>query len=208
MNYEAKMIHIIVNGADTDQVLEWSQRIVRTANSYTDTGRITYTGVKRDEAGGYEAYVTVITGEQTEGRPPTVIRAAPPALGGDDPFRQVDIYTALGQLWGLAEAILGQPEANVKDLLEDHVWSTIGPNRRDRIRWLFDSLPQYYVLSAVRAAKREEEITGYDMMSYHGLYWPAYFYAMALANPDTKNGQAIIREFINPNPPPVIRIGD
>lgn len=204
------MIHIIVNGAETEQVLEWSQRVLRMANSYTDTARITASQLERDGAGGFTTYTTVITGEPAEATeaPPRVIRSAPADPGGDDPFRQVEIYTALGQLWGLAEAILGEVEPNVKDLLEDHVWGTIGPNRRERIRWLFDSLPQDYVLSAVREAKEEERITGYDMMEYPGLYWPNFFYSMALANPDTANGQAIIKEFINPDPPPVIRLGE
>src|SRR5262245_14546436 len=34
-------------------------------------------------------------------------------------LRQVDIYTALGQLWGLAEAILGEIEPDVTELLEE-----------------------------------------------------------------------------------------
>lgn len=205
------MIHIIVNGAETDQVLEWSQRVLRMANSYTDTARITASQLQRDSLGGYQTYTTIVTGEPAEaaeGQPPKVIRPAPVDPGGNDVFRQIDIYTALGQWWGLAEAILGDVEPDVTELLEEHVWGAIGPNRRERIRWLFDSLPTDYVLSAVRAAKEEEAITGYPMTEMTGQYWPKTFYLFALANPDTKNGQAVIREFINPNPPPVIRMGD
>lgn len=128
------------------------------------------------------------------------------SLGAE--LRNISIYTALGQLWGLAEAIIGDIEPDVTDLLQDHVWSTIGDNRRDRIRWLFDSLPQDYVLEAIRQAKEEEKVTGYDMLDFPGQYWPKFFYMFALANPDTKNGRAVIKEFINPDPPPVIRLRD
>ena len=90
------MIYVIVNGSDTGQVLEWSQRVIRMANGYTDAGKITFSGEKRDGAGGYEAYVTVvITGEpaEAEGQRQVVVRTAPvdPAGGasaGDDVFRQ------------------------------------------------------------------------------------------------------------------------
>lgn len=201
------MIHIIINGEDPNQVIEWSQRIVRMANSYTDAGKINVSGKKRDGAGGYETYLTIIPGD-AEGQPQTTTRAAPADPGGDDPFRQINIYTALGQWWGLAEAILGEIEPDVMELLEEHVWGTIGQNRRDRIRWLFDSLPQDYVIETIRQAKEEEEITGYPMTEIPGQYWPKIFYLFALANPDTKNGQAIIKTFINPDPPPVIRMGD
>src|SRR5678816_2447242 len=99
------MIQIRILSKDRDEVMEWEQYVVGMANSYTDARQITFSGAWGGE-GGYEVYITVITGEPAEEQAQTVIRSAPVDPGAGDvirQFRQVDIYTALGQLWGLAE---------------------------------------------------------------------------------------------------------
>ncbi len=116
-------------------------------------------------------------------------------------------YAIIGQIHGLLEAWLREPEPPVAEIFDRGDWDRLHRRQQRRILELFEEIPPNHIAETIRRAKQEEIRTGIPMFEQGGSYWPVFFYQLMIANMNGKTARIVLPQVLNPERPFVVMNG-